>query len=297
MQIFSGRIHPHFSLQLASALNLPLSDISIETLPDGEISLEILEDVRGDHLYLVQPIAGRPHDALFELLMMADAAKRAQARKMTAVIPYFGYARQERRAFRRLPITAKLVADQLQAAGIDHLMTCDLHASQIEGFFSVPVENFSSSTLLAAQVEKSESLLVVAPDLGAIDRARSFSELLGCDYVVLEKRRVDSKSVEIRSLIGRSVEGCDLLLVDDLCSTGETLVQAASFLKEKGANRIDAAITHPLMVGHAKEKLQKSPLRRIICSDSIPLTWESKKLQKISLAGLFAQKIDGVERV
>lgn len=268
--LFSGSSHRAFSEELAAYLGIPLSPVAFRPFPDGEICVQIQESVRGRNVFLVQSVARDPNYYLMELLILLDACKRASAKNIVALLPYFGYARQDRKDKPRVPITAKLVADLLVTAGATRVLTMDLHAGQIQGFFDVPVDNLYARPLLAAAVEAEgiDNLVVVAPDLGAIKIARAYANQLHADFAVMDKRRISTEEVSILSLIGE-VAGRNVLLVDDMCSTGETLVRAAEACLEAGAHRIYAAFTHGLLVGGAVERIAKSPIEKIFTSNSV----------------------------
>lgn len=292
--IFSGTSHPGFSIELAGYLGTPLGQVSFEPFPDGEISVQIQDNVRGRNVFVIQSVARKPNYYLMELLILIDALKRASAKSIVAVIPYFGYARQDRKDKPRVPITAKLVADLLATAGATRVLTMDLHAGQIQGFFDVPVDNLYARPILADAMlrEKKNDLIVMAPDLGAIKIARAYANHLKADFGVIDKRRVSSEEVAITAIIG-NLKGSDVLLADDMCSTGGTLIQAAHACKEAGAKRIFAAFSHGLLVGDAKSQLVKSPIEKIFMSNSVPPLEEHahEKIEIVSVAGLFGEAV------
>lgn len=292
--IFSGTSHPSFSAELAQYLGLKLGQVSFEPFPDGEIYVQIQDNVRGRDVFVVQSVARHPNHYLMELLIMIDALKRASAKSIVAVIPYFGYSRQDRKDKPRVPISAKLVADLLVTAGATRVLTMDLHAGQIQGFFDVPVDNLYGRPMLGEAVAKMgvKDLVVMGPDLGAIKIARAYANHLGAEFAVMDKRRVSTEVVEISSIIG-DVKGRDVLLVDDMCSTGGTLVRAAEVAKEGGARRVFAAFTHGLLVGEAIEKLTGSCIEKIFMTNSVPLheEQESEKIEVVSVANLFGEAV------
>ncbi|MCH9610083.1 MAG: Ribose-phosphate pyrophosphokinase [Chlamydiales bacterium] len=294
MHIFSGTSHPEFARHLASVLDVDLGNVAFKPFPDGEIAVQICDNVRGQDVYVVQSIAGRPNDMLMELLIMLDALKRASANSMTVVLPYFGYSRQDRKDEPRMPITAKLVANLLQAAGASRVLTMDLHAGQIQGFFDIPVDNlYGRPPIAEAILERGfDDPIVMAPDLGAIKIARAYANHLRCDYAVMDKRRKSSEEVEMASIIGPDVRGQNVLLVDDMCSTGGTMAKAAELCKKEGAKRIFAACTHGLLVGNAKEKIEKSAIERFFCSDTVP----AEGVEVVSVVPLFAEAIRRIHR-
>ncbi|NGX59984.1 MAG: Ribose-phosphate pyrophosphokinase [Chlamydiae bacterium] len=293
--LFSGSSHPELAGLTAKSLGCSLGKVSVSTFPDREIGIEILENVRGRDAFVLQTIARRPNHYLMELLIFVDALKRASCRSITAVLPYFGYARQDRKDKGRVPITAKLVADLLQRAGVDRVLTMDLHAPQIQGFFDIPVDHlFARSVLTKAVKGKTTSqCVVVTPDLGSIKLARTFAHEVGADFAIVDKRRVNAEHVEPDALIG-SVKGKEVFLVDDMVSTGETLKTAARVCKGAGATRITALATHGLLVDDA---LSGSAIEKLIVTDTIPLPEERKSdpmIEVVSVAPLFSQAIESI---
>lgn len=291
--LFGGTSHPLFNERLAQALGIPLGRVLFSPFPDGEIYVQILDNVRGRDVFVVQTIAGKPNYYLMELLILLDALKRASAKSIVAVIPYFGYARQDRKDKPRVPITAKLVADLLATAGATRVLTMDLHASQIQGFFDIPVDNLYARPWLLKAIEEAgvagPSLVVAAPDLGAIKQARAYANGLNADFALLDKRRISSEKVEVYSIIG-GVEGLDVLFVDDLISTGGTLVAAAEACQQAGARRIFAVATHGLLVGQALEAIGKSPIETLFTTDTVPArAGEEKRVKRVSVAELFGE--------
>ncbi|MBS0605203.1 MAG: ribose-phosphate pyrophosphokinase [Verrucomicrobia bacterium] len=293
--LFAGSSHPELAQQIASCLGKPLGKALIEKFPDGEIGVQVLESVRGRDVFIVQSTARHPNFYLMELLILVDAFKRASARSIVAVIPYFGYARQDRRGKAREPITAKLVADLLQKAGVTRVLTMDLHTEQIQGFFDIPVDNLYARPLIVETLSrhKLEGTVVVTPDIGSIKLARAYAEALKVDLAIVDKRRVNAKQVEMAALIG-DVKGKDVLLVDDMCSTGGTLITAARVCKQAGARRLLAAVTHGLFVG--KGLLEDSGIELIVMSNTVPSpeTIDSKKLEVVSAAPLFSKAIESI---
>lgn len=293
--LFSGTSHPAFASELASYLNISLGKVLFQPFPDGEIYVQIQENVRGRDVFVTQSIALDPNYFLMELLIMIDALKRASASRITAVIPYFGYARQDRKDKPRVPITAKLVADLLAAAGATRVLTMDLHAGQIQGFFDVPVDNLYARPSLADAVASLglSELVVMAPDLGAIKIARAYSNHLQAEFAVMDKRRVSTEEVSITAIIGGDVKGRNVLLVDDMCSTAGTLAMAALECQKAGAKRIFAAFTHGLLVKDAVKRLEQSPIEKIFMSDSVPLPASRlfEKIEIVSVTGLFGEAI------
>lgn len=294
--LFAGSSHPELAKQVANSLQVDLGKVSISTFPDGEIGVEILDNVRGRDAFVLQTIARRPNHYLMELLILVDALKRASARSIHVVIPYFGYARQDRReGSRRVPITAKLVANLLETAGADHGLTIDLHAEQIEGFFDIPVDNLFARPILQKAVEKFglTDYVVVGPDLGSIKLARAFAKDAKHEFGIVDKRRVDAGHVEAGALIG-NVKGKQVLLVDDMVSTGETLKKAARICKSAGAREIFAIATHGLMVD---DVFSGSAIEKMIVTNTVPLSQKLEKnplIQVVSVAPLFSQAIEAI---
>lgn len=293
--LFSGTSHPKLAQEIAQKMGVELGEVRLERFPDGELSVQILKTVRNRHVFVVQSVALEPDRYLMELLIIVDALKRASAKSIVAVIPYFGYCRQDRKDKPRVPITAKLVANLLVTAGVTRILTMDLHAEQIQGFFDVPVDALFARPVLAETIKKLklEPLVVVAPDLGSSKLARNFAHQLGVDFAIADKHRSSAKQVEIVTVIG-DVQGKNVLLADDMCSTGETLLSAAQACQGKGANRILVAVTHGLFVGQAAQKIEKSPIEAIFMSNTIPSTQRLEgfsKLRTVSVAGLFARAI------
>lgn len=297
--IFSGTSHPILAQQIADELETPLGKILIEQFPDGEISVQIQESVRGFDVFVVQSIVLEPNRYLMELLIIIDALKRASAKNIIAVIPYFGYCRQDRKDKPRVPITAKLVANLLEKAGATRVLTMDLHAGQIQGFFDIPVDNLYARRALV-DVYKGQILdttlvqtVVVTPDIGSVKLARSYANSLGTSLAIIEKHRRGPKEVETVAVIG-DVEGKNVLLADDLCSTAGTLVSAAKACQEKGALKIFVAVTHGLFVGNAVKKIQDSSIEYVVAGNTIPVTSRLDgftKLREVSVAPLFAKAI------
>lgn len=289
--LFAGTSHPEMALQIARELKIRLGKIQIETFPDCEIGVQILENVRGKDVFVLQTIARHPNLYLMELLIIVDALKRASARSITAVIPHFGYARQDRKDKGRVPITAKLVANMLERAGVSRVLTMDLHTHQIQGFFDIPVDNLFSQPLLIEAVKGWKTDVVVAPDIGGIRLAKSFAESLKVDFAVVDKRRMSAKRVEARALIG-DVRGKNVLLVDDIISTGGTLAKAAWICKKNGAKAIRAAVTHQLLV---KAAFEDSAIEKMVVTDTVPAP-NKRKIGTVSVVSLFAKAIDAIAR-
>jgi ribose-phosphate pyrophosphokinase len=275
MMIFTGNANRALASKVAEHLHLPLGAATVGKFSDGEITVEILENVRGKDVFIIQPTCAPTNDNLMELLVMADALRRASAGRLTAVVPYFGYARQDRRVrSARVPITAKVVADMMAAVGIDRVMTVDLHAEQIQGFFDVPVDNIYGSPVLTEEVsrQKYENLIVVSPDIGGVVRARAVAkELNDLDLAIIDKRRPKANESQVMHIIG-DIQNKTCLLVDDMVDTAGTLGKAAAALKENGANKVVAYCTHPVLSGKAIDNINNSQLDELVVTDTIPLS-------------------------
>lgn len=292
--LFSGTSHKEFAQEVAKGLKLELGKITIETFPDNEIVVQIQENVRGRDVFVLQSVARHPNLYLMELLIIVDALKRASARSIIAVLPYFGYARQDRKDKGRVPITAKLVANLLEKAGVSSVLTMDLHADQVEGFFDIPVDNLSAKMQLCQELKKQkiDNLVVVAPDVGSIKLARACAACLDAELAIVDKRRVDANRVEPGALIG-DVKQKNVLLVDDLCSTGETLLRASKVCKSAGAKQLFAAVTHGLFMRNA---LEESAIEKIFVTNTVPVSSGPlrPKIEVVSVADLFARAIDSI---
>lgn len=299
IKIFTANANKKVAAQIAQEMGLPLGDSEVVTFSDGEISVSIKESVRGSDVFVVQSTSAPVNDNLMQLLIMIDAFKRASAGRITAVIPYFGYARQDRKAKSRDPISAKLVADLITVAGADRLLTMDLHAPQIQGFFNIPLDHVLGVPLLAPYfVEKfgkgNPDVVVVSPDLGSVTRARNFAERVDCNLAIIDKRRQRANVSEVMNIIG-NVEGKTVILVDDMVDTAGTLCNGANALVERaGAKEVYACATHGVLSGPAIDRIQKSALKELVLLDTIELP-EEKQIDKITMlpvAPLFADAID-----
>lgn len=291
-KIFAGTASKEFAQSVCDSLEVSVSKAEVKRFSDGEISVKISESVRGRDVFIIQSTGAPSNDNLMELLVMTDALKRSSADSITAVVPYFGYARQDRKAAPRVPITAKLVANMYETAGIDRVITIDLHAGQIQGFFDIPVDNLYGSVLFEEYV-KSKNLknpIIASPDIGGVARARYFAEKLGLDMVIVDKKREEANVSEVMNIIG-DVEGYDVILVDDMVDTAGTMVKAASVLKKKGATSVMACATHPVLSGPAYERLEKGELDELVVSDTLTLRQESDKIKVLTLAPLFGEVI------
>ena len=294
IKLFAGNSNMQLAQDIADNLNLPLGEAEVTTFSDGEIAVNIGESVRGVDVYIIQSTCSPVNKNIMEMLIMIDAMKRASAGRITAVIPYYGYARQDRKAKARDPITAKLVANILVAAGVDRVLTMDLHANQIQGYFDIPVDHLLGGPILVKHFEQMHipDLVVVSPDHGSVARARKFAEYLDAPIAIVDKRRPKNNVSEVMHIIG-DVEGKNLIILDDMIDTAGTLTNAAKALKEKGANDIYACCTHPVLSGQAISKIQESDLKEVIVLDTIPLVPEKQieKIKVLSTAELFASAI------
>ncbi len=295
MAVFTGNANPALAQEIARHLMQPLGRALVGRFSDGEIQVEIMENVRGKDVYLVQSTCPPANEHLMELLIMTDACKRASAGRITAVIPYLGYARQDRRQrSMRVPITAKLVADMIGLAGVDRVLTVDLHADQIQGFFGVPVDNVYASPVLLGEVwkQKYDNMIVVSPDVGGVVRARALARRLdNADLAIIDKRRQRANESQVMNIIG-DVRGRSCILVDDLVDTAGTLCKAAQALKDEGAARVIAYITHPVLSGKAVERIDSSALDQLVVTDTIPLgevARNCKRIRVLSVAELLAE--------
>lgn len=291
VKIISGRSTRYLAEKISDSYGEPLTDVEVLQFSDGEFEPIIQESVRGSFVFITQSTFA-PSDNLMELLMLIDASKRASAGYIIAVMPYFGLARQDRKDKPRVAIGAKLVADLLTAAGAQRVMTMDLHAPQIQGFFNIPVDHLDASAIFAPYIEslKIPDLCFASPDVGSTKRARAYANMLGGDLVICDKHRTKANEVESMRLIG-DVTGKNVVLVDDLIDTGGTLVAAANLIMEKGAKSVRALITHPVLSGKAYERIENSQLLELVVCDTIPLKQESSKIKVLSVAPLFAKAI------
>ncbi len=301
LKIFSGTAHPQFALDICKNLGVELSQLRHYRFSDGEIGLSLDETVRGSDVFIVQPTCYPANENLMQLLIMADAFRRASAKYVNAVIPYFGYARQDRKAKPREPITAKLVANLLTHGGIQRVLTADLHTGQLQGFFDIPVDHLTGMKLLAGYFQellseelKTNSVVVVSPDVGGVARARKFAIMLHVDIAIVDKRRSHEVAnvSEVMDIIG-DVKGRTAIIVDDIIDTAGTICHAAEGLRERGCERIFACATHAVLSGPALDRINNSPIEKLVFSDTIPITPEKKseRIMQLSIAPIFAEAI------
>ena len=298
IKIFTGNANPKLAADICKIIGTKLGESEVKSFADGEASVSLYETVRGSDVFLVQSTCKPVNDSLMELLIMVDACRRASAGRITAVMPYFGYARQDRKAKSRDPISAKLVANMLVAAGVDRVLTMDLHANQIQGFFDIPVDNLLGNPVFVDYYakkfgDKCEDMIVVSPDVGSVARARAFAQKLGMSLAIVDKRRPKANSCEVMNIIG-DVRDKRVIIVDDMIDTAGTICKASSILKEKGALSVRAVATHAVLSGKAYENIEKSALDEVIFTDSIPLHQECSKIKVISVADMFAETIRNV---
>lgn len=297
--VFTGNANPELAQKIVDHMAIPLGEAVVKRFSDGEIAVEITDNVRGRDVFVVQSTCQPTNRNLMELILLVDALRRASAGRITAVVPYFGYARQDRRVrSQRVPISAKVVADMMVSVGIDRVLTVDLHAEQIQGFFDVPVDNVYGSSVLLDDIERRnyEDLVVVSPDIGGVVRARAVAKSLECDLAIIDKRRPAANVAEVMNIIGE-VSGRTCLLVDDMVDTAGTLCNAANALKEHGAKKVVAYCTHPVLSGNAIENLNNSVLDELVVTDSIPLGDKMEKAPKIRQLTLSAMLAESVRRI
>jgi ribose-phosphate pyrophosphokinase len=294
--VFTGNANPVLADQIAKHIGVPLGYASISKFSDGEISIELNENVRGKDVFIIQPTCAPTNDSIMELVLMADALHRASANRITAVIPYFGYARQDRRVrSARVAISAKVVADMISAVGVNRVLTVDLHAEQIQGFFSIPVDNVYGSPVLTDDIERQryQNLIVVSPDVGGVVRARAVAKQLNVELAIIDKRRPSANEAQVMHIIG-DVKGRCCLIVDDMVDTAGTLCKAADALKNDGAKQVLAYCTHPVLSGMAIENIDKSSLDTLVVTDTIPLNEAARncsRIRQLSMAKLLAESI------
>lgn len=291
VKIFSGRATQYLAEKIANAYGEPLGKVDYQQFSDGELSPFLTESVRGHDVFIIQSTFA-PSDNLMELLLMVDAAKRASSHNVNVIIPYFGYARQDRKDRPRVSIAAKMIANLLSAAGADRIMACDLHADQIQGFFDIPVDHLDGSLIFVPYLKSlgTNDIMFATPDVGGIKRARNFAKFFNADLAVCDKYRKEANKIESMRLIGE-VDGKDVILVDDLVDTAGTICKAAGLLKDNGAKSVRAVCTHPVLSGKAYENIEASALEQLVVTDTIPLKKESKKIKVLTVSDLFAKAI------
>jgi ribose-phosphate pyrophosphokinase len=301
LAIFSGNAHLKLAKDICKKLKIQLGDANVDRFPEGEIRVKINENIRGKDVFIIQPTSPPPNDTLMELLIIIDAARRASAQRITAVIPYFGYARQDRKDQPRVPITAKLVANILTSAGANRILTMDLHAGQIQGFFDIPLDHLFAVNVFVDYFKTKKKLknsVVVSPDVGGIKMARAYAKRLSAGLAIVDKRRKGPQETEAIHILGE-VEGKHAIIVDDLISTGGSLIQAVDALKNQGAEEVYAAISHGVLVGDAIKNVEKcKALKQLVITDSIPLDDSKKhpKIKVLSIAALFAETIKRIHK-
>jgi ribose-phosphate pyrophosphokinase len=301
LMVFTGNANPALAQEVVNILGIPLGKAMVSRFSDGEIQVEIQENVRGKDVFVLQSTCAPTNDNLMELMIMVDALKRASAGRITAAIPYFGYARQDRRPrSARVAITAKVVANMLEVAGVERVLTMDLHADQIQGFFDIPVDNIYASPILLEDLRKKnyEDLLVVSPDVGGVVRARALAKQLGVDLAIIDKRRPKANVAEVMNIIGE-VDGRNCVIMDDMIDTGGTLCKAAQVLKERGAKQVFSYCTHPVLSGGAAARIADSALDEVVVTDTIPLREDAikcGKIRQLSTAPLLAETFTRIVR-
>jgi len=294
LKIFCGNSNPELAQEIADYLGITIGEANVKTFQDGEISIGIEESVRGADVFVVQPTCAPTNDNIMELLILMDALRRASAYRITAVVPYYGYARQERKAKAREPITAKLLANVITTSGADRLVAMDLHAPAIQGFFDIPVDHLPGVPILARYFteKKLEDICVVSPDIGGVGRARNFAERIGASLAIVDKRRPEPNVSEVMHVIG-DLQGKTAILIDDIIDTGGTITLAANALLERGAKEVYACCTHPVLSGSAMDKLDKSVIKEVVVTNTIPLRKEQKsdRIKVLSVAPLLGEAI------
>ncbi|KPK42518.1 MAG: hypothetical protein AMJ78_02175 [Omnitrophica WOR_2 bacterium SM23_29] len=295
--VFSGNANLELAKNICNYLNITLGDAEVDKFNDGEIRIKINQDARGKDVFIVQPTCPPVNENMMELLILIDAIRRASARRITAVVPYYGYGRQDRKDRPRVPITAKLVANLITTAGADRVLTMDLHAGQIQGFFDIPLDHLFAVNVFMEYLEENElpNLVVVSPDVGGVKMARAYAKKLKADLAVVDKRRVNDRKAEVMNIMGE-VKGKNVCIVDDLIATAGTLVEAVAALKSSGAKKVYAAATHPVLSGPAIERIKKSELEELIVTDTIPIDKKKmiSKIKVLSVAPLLGKAIERI---
>ncbi len=294
LKIFSGNANIGLARDICACLSVPLGSAVVKRFSDGEVNVDIGENVRGADVFLIQPTCPPVNDHLVELLILMDALKRSSAQRVTAVIPYYGYARQDRKVLPRAPITAKLVADMITAAGVSRILTMDLHAGQIQGFFNIPVDHLYAAPVMLEYIRNTygEEIVFVSPDAGGVERARAFAKRLHAGLAIIDKRRSGPNESQVMNIIGE-VEGKTVVLLDDMVDTAGTMVYSADALYDRGAARVFACATHPVLSGPAIERLEKSRIEELVVTNTIPLGGKAacRKIKVLSVAGLLGEAI------
>lgn len=297
--IFSGTANKKLAVDICKNLKVKLGNASVDTFSDGEIRVKINQNVRGHDVFIVQPTSCPSNHNLMEMLILIDAVKRASAQRITAVLPYFGYARQDRKDQPRVPITAKLVANLLTTAGADRILTIDLHAGQIQGFFDIPLDHLFAFTIFAEYIRKlklDKNLVLVSPDVGGIKTARAYAKRLKCGLAIVDKRRVNDREAEAMHIMGDDVKGKNAVIVDDMVATAGSLVEAVEAIKKQGALSVYAAISHAVLCGPAIERIKRSQLKELVVTDTIPLT-DDKKLKNIKVLSVASLLGEAIKRI
>jgi ribose-phosphate pyrophosphokinase len=297
IKIFSGNAHIEMANEIASHLDLPLSEAEVKKFSDGEIFVEIKENVRGADVFVVQPTCTPVNDNLMELVIMVDALRRASARRITAVVPYYGYARQDRKVAPRVPISAKVVAEMFMAVGVRRVLSMDLHAGQIQGFFNIPVDHlYAAPVLLRHIAERFENPIMISPDAGGVERTRAFAKRLNCGLAIIDKRRDKPNESQAMHVIG-DVEGKTAIMLDDMVDTAGTLCNGAQTLLDHGAKEVHACCSHPVLSGPAVERITNSVIKSLVVTNSIPLRSEAKKCDKIKVLSVSELLADAINRI
>ena len=298
LKLFCGNSNVSLAKEMANHLNIPLGDAMVGTFSDGEVRVQINENVRGSDVFVIQSTSSPVNTNIMELLIMTDALRRASAKRITAVIPYYGYGRQDRKDRPRVPISAKLIADLIVTAGADRVLTLDLHAGQTQGFFNIPVDHLYAAPVLLAYFKKKrfKDLIVVSPDAGGVERARAFAKRINAGLAIIDKRREGPNQIKVMNIVG-DVEGKDVLILDDMIDTAGTLVQAAEAIRAKKSGRIIAACTHPILSGPALSRLRTAPIDGAVVTNTIPLSEEGKKCNKISVLSVAPLLAEAIKRI
>jgi len=299
LKLFTGTSNRELAREVAAYLNLDLGDTTVSTFSDGEIMVRLNENVRGSDAFVIQSTCTPVNDNIMQLLLIIDALKRASAERITAVIPYYGYARQDRKVQPRVPISAKMVADLITAVGTNRVLTVDLHAGQIQGFFNIPVDNLYAAPVLVDYIKKkyvSDNLVIVSPDAGGVERARAFAKRLNCSIAIIDKRREKANECEVMNVIGDVVDK-DTLLLDDMVDTAGTMAQAAKALTEQGAKRVSAACTHAVLSGAAIERINNSAMEELIVTNTIPLDSKMELCRKLTVLSIASLLGDAIKRI